>query len=268
MQDKSICKEVLEILLPFQVEDLEYVEYQKTIDIFNKTKSVRLDVYVKGRDKVYNVEMQIGKDVNLAKRARFYQAAIDFDMLEKGHKYKELQESFVIFICTFDPFDRGLPCYSFKNKCQEETGLCLEDGRQIIFFHVNAYLKDNNRQRRNFLAFIAGNKIDDPIIHKFESRIERLKNNNALESEYMNLALKFQDAIDEGEQRGWLKGEKVGRLEGEKAGRLAGAKSAKVEVAKNLFDILDDALIAEKTGLSLDEVQLLKIKSQRNGLEL
>lgn len=34
---------------------------------------------------------------------------------------------FFIFICTFDPFSAGLPCYTFKNICLENKNLELKD---------------------------------------------------------------------------------------------------------------------------------------------
>ncbi len=242
MRDKDICKEVLEILLPFEVAHIEYIEYQKTIDIFKNTKSVRFDVYVKEADKVYNVEMQVNKKADIAKRSRFYQAAIDFDMLEKGDKYQDLKESFVIFICTFDPFGHGLPCYHFQNICQENKDIALGDGRQIFFFNASAYAKEDDIRRNKFLAFVAGRATDDPVMEKFIAAIEKIKHNNVLEAEHMNSLLKYHDALYEGERRGW----ELGKREGV------------VEIAKKLLDMMDDTLIAEKTGLSLDEVRALR----------
>ncbi len=46
MRNPETCKEVLEILLPFKVGAIEYVEYQKTIEVAYDAKGVRLDVYV------------------------------------------------------------------------------------------------------------------------------------------------------------------------------------------------------------------------------
>ena len=51
MQNQNTCKEVLEILLPFKVCTIEYVEYQKTIEVVYNLKGVRLDVYVKDSNK-------------------------------------------------------------------------------------------------------------------------------------------------------------------------------------------------------------------------
>ncbi len=270
MRDESVCKEVLEILLPFKIAHIEYVEYQKNIDIFKQAKSVRFDVYVRERDKVYNVEMQINKEADIAKRVRFYQAAIDFDILEKGDKYKDLKDTFVIFICTFDPFGYGLPCYNFKNICQENKDIELGDGRQVFFFNAGAYSKENDIRRNNFLAFIAGKASDDPVMVKFAERIEKIKHNNLLEGRYMYSVLKYHDAWYDGERSGLergqleglelgkLEGLELGKLEGLELGKLEGVKLGKLETAKNFLDIVDDALIAEKTGLSLDEVRALR----------
>ncbi|MDE6719406.1 MAG: hypothetical protein K2J68_06065 [Treponemataceae bacterium] len=52
---------------------------------------------------------------DLPKRARYYQAMMDLDFLEKSKEYETLLESFVVFICTSDPFGCGLPRYTFIN---------------------------------------------------------------------------------------------------------------------------------------------------------
>ena len=53
----------------------------------------------------------------------------------------------------------------------------------------------------------------------------------------------------------------VGRLKGREEGRQEGKQEAKLEVAISLFDILDDATIAKKTGLPLNDVQKLRKKN-------
>ena len=246
MRNEEICKEILNILLPIDVERIEYVEYQKSIDVTRVSKGVRLDVYAKSDNAVFNVEMQIGKSPDLARRSRYYQSAIDYDLLEKGSMYKELKDSFVIFICTFDPFGMGLPCYTFKNVCQEDGSQALEDGRQIIFFNTKAYFKEKNKLRSLLLAFMNGEKINDTKIVKYSNIIEDIKHNNQWRMDYMNLALKFQDYEDLGMQKGIELGREEGQLE--KA----------LSTAKNLLKFLKDTEIAESTGLHLEEVKKLR----------
>ncbi len=62
MSDKEICKELLEKILEVEIEKVEMVEEQKTIDLLLESKGIRLDVYVKDENNtIYNVEMQRGK---------------------------------------------------------------------------------------------------------------------------------------------------------------------------------------------------------------
>jgi len=50
----------------------------------------------------------------------------------------------------------------------------------------------------------------------------------------------------------------VGRLKGRKEGKAEGMKEGMKKVALNLLDILDDATIAEKTGLTVEEIRELR----------
>ncbi|MFI3175304.1 MAG: hypothetical protein R3Y53_08955 [Bacillota bacterium] len=70
MQDAEICKKVIELLLGFQIGAIKNQEIEKTIAITRNARGVRLDVYVKDEDKVYNIEMQVADQKNLPKRSR------------------------------------------------------------------------------------------------------------------------------------------------------------------------------------------------------
>ena len=58
---------------------------------------------------------------------------IDIDSLMKGEEYDKLKESYILFICKDDPFKDekenhyGLPCYTFRNICEENAGVNLDD---------------------------------------------------------------------------------------------------------------------------------------------
>ena len=130
MRNKRLCQHLIEKILQIKIADITYPDTEKTIDIRLDSKSVRLDVYVKddtGRG--FNIEMQCSDDQSggLAKRTRYYQSMIDMDMLKKGEVYNQLRPSYIIFICTFDAFDEGLPMYTFRNRCVEKDGLELGD---------------------------------------------------------------------------------------------------------------------------------------------
>ena len=71
MQDGELCKRLLEIILGVEIERIEYLEGEKTIEVFRESKGIRLDIYVRdGRFTVYNVEMQAVYASNLPQRSR------------------------------------------------------------------------------------------------------------------------------------------------------------------------------------------------------
>ena len=84
MKSKEICIGVLERLTGLEIEDIEYPELQKSLKPGYETHGIRLDVYVKNRDAVYDIELQNKHYNALGKRMRFYQRLIDADSLLKG----------------------------------------------------------------------------------------------------------------------------------------------------------------------------------------
>ena len=96
MSNKEVCKELLEKVLEIEIEKVEMVQEQKTIDLLLESKGIRLDVYVKDENNtIYNVEMQRGRHKNLPKRLRYYQGTIDLDLISKGEDYKKLTKSYI-----------------------------------------------------------------------------------------------------------------------------------------------------------------------------
>ena len=57
--------------------------------------------------------MQTTNYEELPKRSRYYQDIIDLKLIEKGQSYDILKTSYVIFICTFDFFEKNRSIYEF-----------------------------------------------------------------------------------------------------------------------------------------------------------
>lgn len=84
------------------------VSKEKSMVYHPEYKGVRLDVYAKDENNTrYNIEMQVAKKPALGRRTRYYQSQMDMELLLSGQEYKELPNSYVIFICDFDPFGKG-----------------------------------------------------------------------------------------------------------------------------------------------------------------
>ena len=121
-QNLEITKELLEILLDIKIDHIEQAASQKENKVDFLSKGVRFDVYVKdGTGRCFDIEIQTSHYSNLAKRARYYQSVMDVDSLDSGESYKSLKDSYVIFLCLGDPFGKGLPVYTFIQKCHSEV---------------------------------------------------------------------------------------------------------------------------------------------------
>ncbi|MBO5730306.1 MAG: hypothetical protein J6R67_03840 [Treponema sp.] len=81
--------------------------------------------------------MQTGHKKELPRRSRYYQSVADVSTTPTSSQYPNLPDNILIFICTFDPFDRNFPRYTFQYTCQEAGHqLKLEDGSLRIFLNT------------------------------------------------------------------------------------------------------------------------------------
>ncbi|WP_038081157.1 Rpn family recombination-promoting nuclease/putative transposase, partial [Treponema socranskii] len=154
MKNKAICKGVIERLLHIKVGKIEYPSLQKTIAPFYESKGIRLDVYVFDSDRVFDIEIQTSIPPSLPKRTRYYQSLMDVDNLLRGQSYAELKESYVIFICTQDPFGKSLPVYEFRNICTADGTLFLDDKSYKVFYNVGAYSKEGEPELSALLEYL------------------------------------------------------------------------------------------------------------------
>ncbi|MBD5316593.1 MAG: Rpn family recombination-promoting nuclease/putative transposase [Bacteroides sp.] len=115
MEDKDFCKYVLQTILPeLNIKDIDFINRQHDISTPDESKDIRLDILVKDTDdRLYDVEMQVANHHNLGERMRFYQSKIDNHALRKGNGYGAIKESYVIFLCPFDPLDLDWFRYNF-----------------------------------------------------------------------------------------------------------------------------------------------------------
>ena len=254
MQTPELCKGVIERLLGIKVERIEYPELQKEIRPYYSAHGVRMDVYVKDSNRIFDIEMQTSVPDDLPRRMRYYQSMIDIDTLIKGSEYETLKESYVIFLCTKDPFGLGPPVYSFSTVCKEKKDFALNDGINKLFFNASAAALEKNLEIKGFLGYLCSGKPSDTFTEDIEQRVERLKINEIFRSDYMMDALPLHDARKAGL--------KEGIALGEKRGILAGERNKAISATRKLLEmnLLTIEQIAAATQLSVDEV--LKIKQE------
>ncbi|MBR1860245.1 MAG: hypothetical protein IJ796_00050 [Lachnospiraceae bacterium] len=171
----------------------------------------------------------------LPRRSRFYQGAMDVDYLNKGNTFKELPESNVLFICTFDPFRQGLSKYTFRERCEENRELTLNDGTVKIFFNCKYEGDDIAEDLKKFYAYVETGQVTDTLTKRIDEAVIKGRMNEVWRTQYMREIAIIQDAKDEG------------REEGREEGKLS-----------MLFILVNDKLItakdaAEKMGITEEE---------------
>ena len=211
MEDKELCRDVLECLLEKPVGKLEDVQTQREFRYTSEGKPIRLDVYTKDQKRIYDAEMQKRnhhslEKLELPKRSRFYQSTMDTDHLSKGKSYRELPEGKVLFICTFDPFGLGYGKYSFQNLCVEDRELCLEDGTEKIFYNCVSDAKDIPENLRELYEYIRTGKVGEDLTRRIDEAVARARKNEVWRSEYMKELLHDDDVREEGRAEGEVKG--------------------------------------------------------------
>ena len=239
MEDESLCKTFLELLLTGKVGKITYLSSQNAVTTHSEAKSIRLDVLVKDETgKSYDVEMQVGNEHNLPKRMRYYQAALDVSFLDQGNSYQTLNDSYIIFICLFDPVGSNRAVYSFENICVEDGTIPLQDGTKKIILNAGAFNQTGNHDLQGFLRYVKTGEVTTDYARRIEKMIQTVKNSEQARQAYRFKSAVIMDAEDRGEARG--------------------SRQAKLETARLMkAETLASDLIAKVTGLSKEEIEKL-----------
>ena len=197
MQNESICRQMLELLLNIKIDRLEYVHNQYAIAPDYGSHSIRLDVYVRDSNKIYDIEIQTTDKHNLEKRVRYYQALMDIDQLERSMDYRHLKESYVIFICTFDPFNHDSLIYTVKQNFLERPDKSYDDNTRKVFYNLNASeLKREDSRLGTFLRYLITNDPEDVFTKQISKEVESVKHSTKWRKEYMTVGEWIREEVE------------------------------------------------------------------------
>ena len=284
MSRKRICKHLLEELLQIEIADINYIEAEKTIDPNYTSHGIRLDIIVADdKHTHYNLEMQVKNKKNpqtkafvLPKRSRYYQALLDFDLLQAGQPYDLLPPTYIIFICIFDFFEKGNYVYTFKKRCLEDLELELPDEATTMLLNTKGTHGEISKDLKSFYDYVNNHIVTTDFTKQIDDEISYLKLDTKVRREFMLMEARLLDerreGIAEGKDIGFAEGKNVGLVEGEAIGiakgeavgiakgEAMGVTNANIATAKRMLSkgcySLQD--IAELTNLSLADVEKLK----------
>ena len=187
------------MILSDKIGKIAYISVQHNISTYEQAKSVRFDVLVQAENsKLYDVEMQVSNERNIPKRMRFYQAAIDISFLDKGNSYNSLNDSFIIFICTFDAIGKNRSVYTFENLCIEDKNTPLQDGTRKVIINAEAFNNTKNKELKEFLEYLKTGKATNEFTREIETMIQTVKQNEQARQEYRLMSTFEMDAIEKG----------------------------------------------------------------------
>ena len=190
MSNKDNCKKLLSEIFGKPIEKIEYHNLEQTIKEGFDSKGIRVDVYFKGDDKIYNVEMQTTKK-ELPKRSRYYHSMLDLSTLEAGESYNKIAESYVIFICTFDPLKKDHYLYDMATKCINVEDVEYDDGQHTIFLNTKGIYGEISDYLKSFLNAADGVFDTSAFSATIREEVEKVKANSVWREEYM-----FQEMHD------------------------------------------------------------------------
>lgn len=171
---------------------------------------------------------------------------IDLNVLGKGKDYIERKMSFVIFICTFDPFpESNRKMYTFSNRCHEQDGLELGDETVKIFLNTKGTMGKVDEDIDKFLAYVDGKAAEGEFTQDIAAEVERIKQHNETRVEYMTLMMELKEQRREGYDEGMVTGRNEGEL-------------SMITAIRMMKENKPFSEIGEKTGLADERLTELK----------
>lgn len=196
MKNKENCLELLQSILPqLNLTSVEDVTAQQVIDEGLKEKSVRLDIMAKDNEgRLFDIEMQVARQEYIGKRLRYYQAEMDKFSLDRGLNYDQIADTYIIFLCPYDPFYRTRTRYEFSAREDHDPSIKLETGAHWIFLNSKGKDKDVNKGLQQFLDFMNGEiDISSTFIARLNKEIDRYVGSSEWRDDKMKLQTILRD---------------------------------------------------------------------------
>ena len=259
-QNPVIAQKMADLLTPVEIGAVTETEREKFLQHRSSSKYVKLDMYLEDENgRVVDTEMQNKSNNKMVQeelplRIRYYQGMIDQEILSTGTDYIFLKETYIIFICTYDPFGKGKYVYHFHMTCDEDESIQLHDKMNWIFYNTTADLSEVPEGIKKFLNYIENEHAEDEFTRLLDKEVKNARLNEEWRSEYLKTYVNDMDMRREG----YIEGEKLGKAEGEKLGRAEGERERDrtlinqwLQKGKAITEIADDLGKSEEYVKSL-----------------
>ena len=245
-KSKKFCQEFLRVIL----QDKKLVVLENDIQkhlpsAFNK--NAVLDMLCRlGDNSIVNVEIQLTKEKDHAKRIFTYASKIKNYLTEKGTKYKDLKDIIEIYLTKEDIFKKGSTVYEVEMNIvsdQNEQVSKWDAGLKVFYVNTEGL---TNKNINEYLKML----IDKTTINK------KYKQTTSIKQELYKLGgatmSKEMRAILDSER---AEGKAEGRAEGMKQGMQQGMLKVLIDMVKDKLLSVADA--AKRLGVSEKEFMRL-----------
>ena len=234
--------------------DLKNTDIEKE---YLKDKFSRLDVKATTSNKeTINIEIQLKNEYDMIQRSLYYWSKIYEEQIQEGDSYSNLNRTVCINILNYNYLknDRFHNIYRLK---EIETNEELTDIEEIHFIEIPKLRELNLNDEADMLEVwieflrdpesevIRNIEMSNEAVRKAKDKLYKLSQSKEDRELYFLREKSIRDEIS-------------ALSKAKEEGIEQGAKEEKILIAKNLLDILDDRIISEKTGLSLEEVRQLR----------
>ncbi|MBD2866702.1 Rpn family recombination-promoting nuclease/putative transposase [Paenibacillus sp. IB182363] len=252
----SLLNAILQLQGTESIADITVIENKQLDKLFIDDKTGRLDVRAETLDGVqFDIEIQLANQRNMPRRTLFYASKLYISSIKAGGKYEDLKKTVAINLLDFHlfSFERFHSTFHFYEDHEER--FMLTDAMELHFIEYPKFAnmkKNLNNPLHRWLLFLDEKLPEeqleelirmDPVIKKAEERLEWLSSDEE--------TLRLYEAREHSliERNSLI-------AEGKAQGRAEGRAEGKKEIAKQMLAKgLEPALIAELTGLPLDEIR-------------
>ena len=235
--------------------------YEKSIVYNPEYKGIRLDVYLKDdKNRHFNVEMQVA-NTEIFKRSRYYHSQIDMELLSTGIDYEQLPESYVIFICDFDPIGLGKYKYTRRQVIEEDLEYNYDDGNYTVFLStVGTNEEGVSQDLVKFLKYVgaeleeSNEDYSDEFVKRLQKSVEKIKFDREMGRRYML----FEELMKEEYNAGKAEGLELGKAED-----LAEAKRSIIEILREIAPVSENLKDRISSIKEFGDVMQLTVKAAK-----
>ena len=257
-----LVEHIIKVILNRDDISIVKVNTQDDIHIFEKGHSVILDCLgVDSNGVLFDIEVQKFNNDSLEKRVRYYSSMLDSRYsLSKGMPFKEIKDSYVIFLMEEDYFHLGGQVYEVE-KVIKGYNLPFIDGSNTIFVNATNKGREDLDNLMQSLVSADYREMKDKVIKECVMYYKTtLDGNESVCEAVHNYAVKYAEKCaqtsynegkDDGIRIGKDEGIKIGKADGINIGIAKGTVKTLINLV-NSGNITLECAIAN-SGLSKEE---------------